>query len=54
MILSAWLDRNASRYNVVHLKHSYANSNYPRSDKTSESAEVLVVNYDVSKVDDAI
>ncbi len=52
-ILSAWLDRNVNSYKVIHLKHSYANSNYHKADKISASDEVLVVNYDVSKGGDA-
>lgn len=43
-ILTDWLAGN--RYNAVHLKHSYANSNYHRANRDSESDEVLVVNYD--------
>ncbi|MBQ3443949.1 MAG: DNA adenine methylase, partial [Selenomonadaceae bacterium] len=45
-ILTDWLKSNANRYTVIHLKHSYANSNYHKTDKSSESDEVLVVNYD--------
>lgn len=53
LILSAWLDRNANCYKVIHLKHSYANSNYHKADKISASDEVLIVNYDLSKGGDA-
>ena len=45
-ILTDWLNSNANRYTVIHLKHSYANSNYHKTDKSSESDEVLIVNYD--------
>ena len=48
-ILTDWLKSNANRYTVIHLKHSYANSNYHKTDKSSESDEVLVVNYDVEQ-----
>lgn len=43
-ILADWLA--GSRYTTIHLKHSYANSNYHRAKRDSESDEVLVVNYD--------
>lgn len=45
-ILTDWLNSNANRYTVMHLKHSYANSNYHKTDKISESDEVLIINYD--------
>ena len=45
-ILTDWINSNANRYTVIHLKHSYANSNYHKTDKSSESDEVLIVNYD--------
>lgn len=40
-ILADW----AEKYRVVHLDHSYANSNYHTKDKTNPSDEVLIVNY---------
>lgn len=43
-ILTDWLAEN--KYTAFHLKHSYANSNYHRANRDSESDEVLVVNYD--------
>ena len=43
-ILADWLAENS--YKAIHLKHSYANSNYHRANRNSESDEVLVVNYD--------
>lgn len=48
-ILTDWLNSNANRYTVIHLKHSYANSNYHKTDKISESDEVLVVNYNIEQ-----
>ena len=32
--LSEWLNKNSDIYHVVHLNHSYANSNYHRGDKS--------------------
>ena len=49
LILSAWLDKNANCYKVIHLKHSYANSNYHKTDKISKSDEVLIINYDIEQ-----
>lgn len=40
-ILAEW----AKRYRVIHLEHSYANSNYQTKDKTKSSDEVLIINY---------
>ena len=45
--LSEWLNKNPDIYHVVHLNHSYANSNYHKGDKSSANDEVLIVNYDV-------
>ena len=45
-ILSDWLGANVECYNAIHLKHSYANSNYHKSDKASESDEILIVNFE--------
>ena len=44
--LSEWLNQNYDVYHVIHLNHSYANSNYQRGDKSSDNDEVLIVNYD--------
>lgn len=46
-ILSDWLEKNSAIYNAVHLKKSYANSNYHKADKISESDEVLILNYKI-------
>ena len=48
-ILLEWLDKNSDVYHVIHLKHSYANSNYHKTDRNSASDEVLVVNYNIEK-----
>jgi len=42
-ILSAWLSMR--KYNVHHLKNTYANSNYQTKDRSSTTDEVLVCNY---------
>lgn len=47
--LSNVLSSNANCYTVIHLKHSYANSNYHKTDKISESDEVLIINYDIEQ-----
>ena len=44
-ILLEWLSKNSEIYHIVHLNHSYANSNYHKTDKNSVSDEVLIVNY---------
>lgn len=44
-ILINWLDKNATRYRVFFLEHSYSNSSYHTKDKKSSSEEVLIVNY---------
>ena len=41
-----WLEKNPDVYHAVHLKHSYANSSYHKTDKISPNDEVLIVNYD--------
>ncbi len=43
-LLLQWLSQN-NHYKVIHLLHSYANSNYQTKDKTTHSEEVLIVNY---------
>lgn len=48
-ILLEWLNKNSDNYKIVHLKYSYANSNYHKTDKFSESDEVLIVNYEISQ-----
>ena len=46
-ILIDWLENNADKYKAVHLKYSYSNSNYHKTDKISESDEVLILNYKI-------
>ncbi|MBR1419572.1 MAG: DNA adenine methylase [Selenomonadaceae bacterium] len=48
-ILANWLEKNSDRYTAIHLNYNYSNSNYHRSNKNSESDEVLVVNYKIEK-----
>ena len=47
LILLEWLKKNSDEYKAVHLKCSYANSNYHKTDKISDSDEVLIINYDI-------
>ena len=44
-ILIAWIEKNKDKYNAIHLNYSYSNSNYQTKDKTSETEEVLIINY---------
>jgi len=44
-ILLDWLDRKADIYKAIPLNYSYSNSNYHIKDKTSNSEEVLIINY---------
>lgn len=44
-ILRVWLEKKRDIYRVIHLQHSYANSNYQTKDKTNTADEVLIVNY---------
>ncbi len=44
-ILISWLETNATKYKVIPLNYSYANSNYQTKDKSSVSEEVLIINY---------
>lgn len=44
-ILIEWLDKNKDKYRAINLNYSYSNSNYQTKDKTSNSEEVLIVNY---------
>ena len=44
-ILIEWLDKNKDKYRTVSLNYSYSNSNYQTKDKTSNSEEVLIINY---------
>ena len=44
-ILIDWLDKNKDKYRAINLNYSYSNSNYQTKDKTSNSEEVLIVNY---------
>ncbi len=45
LILLEWLNKNKERYKAVNLEYSYSNSNYQTKDKTSNSEEVLIINY---------
>lgn len=42
-ILTEWIAQR--NYRVIHLNHSYSNSNYHTKDKTDSTDEVLIVNY---------
>ncbi|MDR1731912.1 MAG: Dam family site-specific DNA-(adenine-N6)-methyltransferase [Synergistaceae bacterium] len=44
-ILAEW----AKKYRVIHLEHSYSNSNYHRRDRGGTEEEVLIVNYGEDK-----
>lgn len=44
-ILIAWIEKNKGKYNAIRLNYSYSNSNYQTKDKTSETEEVLIINY---------
>ena len=44
-ILIDWLNKNSEKYRAIPLNYSYSNSNYQTKDKTSNSEEVLVINY---------
>lgn len=44
-ILIEWLNRNTDKYKAIDLNYNYANSNYQTKDKTSNSEEVLIINY---------
>ncbi len=44
-ILIDWLNNNADKYKTIYLDYNYSNSNYQTKDKTSNSEEVLIVNY---------
>lgn len=44
-ILIEWLDKNKDKYRAINLNYSYSNSNYQTKDKTSNSEEVLIINY---------
>ncbi|MEI7475747.1 MAG: Dam family site-specific DNA-(adenine-N6)-methyltransferase [bacterium] len=47
-ILISWLEKNKSKYKAINLDYSYSNSNYQIKDKTTNTEEVLVVNYEVN------
>lgn len=47
-ILIDWLEKRGHK--AIHLKHSYANSNYHRANRDLESDEVLVVNYETDRL----
>ena len=42
-ILADWIAKRS--YKVLHMNHSYKNSNYHKKDKTSPAQEVLIINY---------
>lgn len=44
-ILIEWLNQNTDKYRAIKLNYSYSNSNYQTKDKTSNSEEVLIINY---------
>ncbi len=44
-ILIDWLNNNVDKYKTIYLDYNYSNSNYQTKDKTSNSEEVLIVNY---------
>jgi DNA adenine methylase (dam) len=44
-ILIEWLNMNTDKYKAIYLDYSYGNSNYHTKDKSSNSEEVLIVNY---------
>lgn len=43
-ILKEWLNKN-NEFKTIFLNYSYANSNYHKKDKESETKEILVINY---------
>lgn len=44
-ILIKWLNQNEDKYRTINLNYNYSNSNYQTKDKTSNSEEVLIINY---------
>ncbi len=44
-ILNEWINHNIGKYRVIYLDYTYSNSNYQTKDRTSETDEVLIVNY---------
>lgn len=44
-ILIEWLNQNEDKYRAINLNYNYSNSNYQTKDKTSNSEEVLIINY---------
>ena len=44
-LLINWIEKNKDKYKTIYLNYSYSNSNYQTKDKTSNSEEVLIVNY---------
>ena len=44
-ILIDWVNKNIGKYRVIYLDYSYSNSNYHTKDRTSQTEEVLIVNY---------
>lgn len=44
-ILLEWLNKNSDKYRSIPLNYNYSNSNYQTKDKTSNSEEVLILNY---------
>ncbi len=44
-ILLEWIENNNTRYKVINLNHTYANSNYQTKSKNLDTEEVLIINY---------
>lgn len=44
-ILINWINSNKDKYKTIYLNYSYSNSNYHTKDKTTNSEEVLIINY---------
>ena len=49
-ILINWLNANSKDYTIIHLKHSYSNSNYHKINKNLDTDdEVLIINYNLEQ-----
>lgn len=44
-ILMDWVNGNLDKYHIIYLDYTYSNSNYQTKDRTSQTDEVLIVNY---------
>lgn len=44
-ILANWINANIDKYHVIYLEYTYSNSNYQTKDRTSQTDEVLIINY---------